>query len=138
MKTRVSLKYFVNDCRLISMCNCCTLHANISHNKLKSVIEQLFNFCFNEIDKGFIDIMMYGAIWTSSQQKDSLLPEIVAGRKNKEFKNCDVFHKKSVSLTLIISLTFVAINPCDLSKFGYSWDLVFASFNILHINLFLL
>ena len=47
-----------------------TLYMNVPHHKLKSVIGEFINFCFNGGDKEFIGITRGCAIWTNSQQKD--------------------------------------------------------------------
>ena len=49
-----------------------TLHANIPCHKLKSVMTELVNFCFNGGNKEFIGITRYGAIWTKSREKQKL------------------------------------------------------------------
>ena len=46
-----------------------TLKTNIPHHKVKSVIAELINFCFNVCDKQFTGIHKCGATWTDSRQK---------------------------------------------------------------------
>lgn len=45
------------------------IYTHASHQKLKSVMVELINFCFSDGDKEFIGIAKYGAIWTNKQQK---------------------------------------------------------------------
>ena len=46
----------------ISMFNFSILYANIPHDKLKSVMRELINFCFDGGEKEFIGITRYDAI----------------------------------------------------------------------------
>ena len=45
------------------------LNTSILHHKLKSVMEELINFCLSEKNKEFIGITRYGAIWHNIQEK---------------------------------------------------------------------
>lgn len=54
---------------LISTFDFSSLFINIPHHKLKSVIEELINFCFNGRNEKCIGIFGYGATWTNNQQK---------------------------------------------------------------------
>ena len=44
-----------------------TLHSNIRHCNLKSLMRDLITIHFNGGDKEFIEIAKYGAIWTKNQ-----------------------------------------------------------------------
>ena len=46
-----------------------TLYTNISHHKLKSVMSELINFCFNGGDKEYIGIYRGNGVWTNDQGK---------------------------------------------------------------------
>ena len=58
-----------NSAILISTFDFSSLFINIPHHKLKSVIEELINFCFNGRNEKCIRIFGYGATWTNNQQK---------------------------------------------------------------------
>ena len=46
---------------------------NSPHHKLKSVIRELICCCFNSGDTEFIGVTGYGAFWTNSQEKISIV-----------------------------------------------------------------
>lgn len=52
---------------LISVFGFSTLHENVPHHKLKSVMVELIKFCFSGGVKELIGIARYGVIWTNNQ-----------------------------------------------------------------------
>ena len=54
---------------LISMFDFSILHANIPHHKLKLVMKELINVCFNSGNMEFTEIVRYGATCTNCRQK---------------------------------------------------------------------
>ena len=58
---------------LISKFDLSTVYNIIPHQKIKSVMGELINFCFDGDDKEFIGITRYGVIWSDGREKYRLL-----------------------------------------------------------------
>ena len=105
---------------LISTFDFSSLFINIPHHKLKSVIEELVNFCFNGRNEKCIGIFGYGATWTNNQQKYRL-------SNNKKYR----FSFNKISLKLAITYWTIVNKPCVLYAFvsyleslGYSTQML--------------